>query len=226
MNSKGMYVYQKHVLLNDQETNRNGICTFTREQAIRELYAKGQRDSFQNADLYLDADDVNEDKLSFKTFEFHKGLNWGVGVMSGYNRIGCIWTGHDYNLQEAYFRGEMGGTGTFITDATSSTGYANAVAGVFGGTSLWDNNNSSNAVLETYYNTTHDARFIAAMKKSVKHLIFTQANSMAMNGLSSTDKIIDITPWWQPMLITIDVVLGVIAVAGVVVLVLFRGKTK
>ena len=225
LNSKGMFVYQKHVLLNDQETSRGGLCTFANEQSIREIYLKAQRDSIQNADLYL----VNQDKklgdeYSFKNFDFEKGLNWGVGIMTGLNRIGCMWTGHDYNLQEAVLRGEMGATGAFITDSTNSTGYANAVAGVFGGTSLYDNNNSSNAILQEYFNRTNDARLIAAMKKSVKAVTYSVVNSCAMNGIASTDIIIPITPYWIPLFISIDAILFVLMAAGIVLLILFRNN--
>ena len=144
--------------------------------------------------------------------------------MTGLNRIGCMWTGHDYNLQEAVLRGEMGATGAFITDSTNSTGYANAVAGVFGGTSLYDNNNSSNAILQEYFNRTNDARLIAAMKKSVKAVTYSVVNSCAMNGIASTDIIIPITPYWIPLFISIDAILFVLMAAGIVLLILFRNN--
>lgn len=38
--SKGTICYVKHMFLNDQETNREGICTYVTEQAIREIYLK------------------------------------------------------------------------------------------------------------------------------------------------------------------------------------------
>ncbi len=38
--SKGTIAYVKHMFLNDQETNREGICTYATEQAIREIYLK------------------------------------------------------------------------------------------------------------------------------------------------------------------------------------------
>ena len=37
----GVYAYIKHFALNDQETNRYGqLCTWSTEQAIREIYLK------------------------------------------------------------------------------------------------------------------------------------------------------------------------------------------
>ena len=37
----GVYAYIKHYALNDQETNRYGqLCTWSTEQAIREIYLK------------------------------------------------------------------------------------------------------------------------------------------------------------------------------------------
>ena len=36
--AKGVVCYLKHFAMNDQETDRLGICTFAKEQAIREVY--------------------------------------------------------------------------------------------------------------------------------------------------------------------------------------------
>ena len=35
---KGVFCYIKHFAINDQETNRKGVATFSNEQAIREIY--------------------------------------------------------------------------------------------------------------------------------------------------------------------------------------------
>lgn len=40
LQNHGVICYIKHFALNDQETNRQGICTFSNEQAIREIYLK------------------------------------------------------------------------------------------------------------------------------------------------------------------------------------------
>ena len=41
--SKGVYVYNKHFAFNDQETGRDGICVWTNEQAAREIYPSSSR---------------------------------------------------------------------------------------------------------------------------------------------------------------------------------------
>ena len=38
--SKGVYVYNKHFVLNDQEEQRQGIGTWCNEQALREIYLR------------------------------------------------------------------------------------------------------------------------------------------------------------------------------------------
>ncbi|HBK02017.1 MAG TPA: hypothetical protein DDY77_03170, partial [Clostridiales bacterium] len=39
-NDKGFYTYVKHFAINDQETNRTGVCTWLNEQSMREIYLK------------------------------------------------------------------------------------------------------------------------------------------------------------------------------------------
>ena len=45
--SKGTIPYFKHFFLNDQETNRIGVCTFSNEQAIREIYLRAFEYAFE-----------------------------------------------------------------------------------------------------------------------------------------------------------------------------------
>ena len=45
---KGVYGYIKHFALNDQEDYRNGLTTFSNEQAIREIYLKPFQTCFRS----------------------------------------------------------------------------------------------------------------------------------------------------------------------------------
>ena len=88
--SKGVYVYVKHLALNDQETNRMDVCTFANEQAIREIYLKN----------------------------FEKAVVDGQarGIMTSFNRIGVRNAEGHYNLITEVLRNEWGFKGVSITD--------------------------------------------------------------------------------------------------------------
>lgn len=91
--SKGMFVYIKHFVVNDQETNRNTTCTWLTEQALRELY--------------------------LKPFEMSVKQGGATGVMGSMNRIGYRYTVGSYALMTQLLRGEWGFTGGVITDFTT-----------------------------------------------------------------------------------------------------------
>ncbi|MBE7088707.1 MAG: beta-glucosidase [Clostridiales bacterium] len=88
--SKGVYTQLKHFAVNDQETNRSGVCTWLSEQSLREIY--------------------------LKPFELAVKEGGTMGMMSSFNRIGSLWTGGDYRLLTEVLRNEWGFRGMVITD--------------------------------------------------------------------------------------------------------------
>lgn len=93
--SKGMFVYIKHFVVNDQETNRNTTCTWLPEQALRELY--------------------------LKPFEMSIKEGEAAGIMGSMNRIGFRKTVGSYPLMTQLIREEWGFHGGVITDFTTYT---------------------------------------------------------------------------------------------------------
>lgn len=89
-NSMGVYCYPKHFALNDQETNRSGVCVWSNEQAIREIY--------------------------LKAFEIVVKEGNNHGLMSSYNRIGTVWSGGCEQLLTTVLREEWGFEGAVATD--------------------------------------------------------------------------------------------------------------
>ena len=89
-NQGGIVTYVKHFALNDQETNRSGIATWSNEQAIREVY--------------------------LKAFEYVIKEGNATGIMTSYNRIGTVWAGGNYELITEVLRGEWGFQGMVISD--------------------------------------------------------------------------------------------------------------
>ena len=86
---KGVYVYLKHCVLNDQETDRHGIGTWANEQTIRELY--------------------------LRPFEIAIEEGGAACVMTGFNRIGTKWTGA-HGFVNTVLRAEFGMSGMAISD--------------------------------------------------------------------------------------------------------------
>lgn len=167
--SKGVYVYLKHVALNDSESSRMGVNTWLNEQTAREIYLEV-------------ADKAIVD-----------GGAWCT--MSGFNRWGATWCGKYENLQNNYLRGELGMRGMSITDYSGGSHYMDATDALLAGTEIWDSPTPLHTeILNAYEN---DATIVTAMREAVHKILYTVVNSNAMNGWSSADRLEVIIPWWK-----------------------------
>lgn len=190
--SKGVYVYMKHFALNDQDTGRDGLCVWTNEQAAREIY--------------------------LQAFEYPIEQANALCVMTSFNRLGTTWAGGDYNLLTNILRNEFGMKGIILTDFSNSNNYMDVVQGVVAGGNAWDANDANKwpAKLKEYKD---NATVCNAMRDASKHILYTVANSNAMNGVSENVQIVEVRAWWQTAIIVLDVVFGVLAVGSAVMLV-------
>lgn len=190
--SKGVYVYMKHFALNDQDTGRDGLCVWTNEQAAREIY--------------------------LQAFEYPIEQANALCVMTSFNRLGTTWAGGDYNLLTNILRSEFGMKGIILTDFSNSNNYMDVVQGVVAGGNAWDANDANKwpAKLKEYKD---NATVCNAMRDASKHILYTVANSNAMNGVSENVQIVEVRAWWQTAIIVLDVVFGVLAVGSAVMLV-------
>ena len=183
--SKGVYVYLKHVALNDSESSRRGVNTWLNEQAAREIYLEV-------------ADKAITD-----------GGAWSV--MSGFNRWGAYWCGAYDNLLTGFLRGELGMRGMIITDYSGSSKYMDLADGLIAGSDIWDSPDPTiHTTLAPKYE--NDAYIVTEMRESMHKILYTVANSNAMNGWSSADRLKVITPWWKTALYALDTVLAVLTV--------------
>lgn len=178
--SKGCYVYNKHLVLNDQECNRNGISTWVNEQTMREIYLK----PFQMA---------IEDGNAFN-------------IMSAFNRLGVYWCGEDYNLLTVFLRKECGMKGFVVTDWFDS-GYMGLGSGIMAGNDLPDGTRDASELNK--YKTGYGA-VAWAMRESAHRILYTVVHSNAMNGIDNSMEIIVIPPKWPNTLKTVEVVLTVL----------------
>ncbi|MBQ1492740.1 MAG: glycoside hydrolase family 3 C-terminal domain-containing protein, partial [Blautia sp.] len=168
--SKGVYVYLKHFAMNDQESGRDGIGIWTNEQAARELYLQAFEYPITEAGAYC--------------------------VMTSFNRMGALWAGGDYNLLTNILRGEWNMAGFAITDFSNNNNYMDVVQGVLAGGDAWDCNDDGKwvAKLEKYED---DPQVVSALREATKHILYTVANSNAMNGASANTHEIEVRAPWE-----------------------------
>ena len=153
-------------------------------------------------------------------------------MMSSLNRIGTTWAGKHRGLLTEVLRNEWGYIGIVETDAavgvhmTAPNIYAE---GVVAGNDLWMGG-GSDGVFNAYKN---NAKVINAARESAHRLIYTVLHSNAMNGVTSSTRIVKVATWWEQAL-DIGKIVSVVAfsltasmlVASVVITILCNKKNK
>ena len=203
MQEKGAITFLKHFFGNEQETNRNGVSTFMSQQAVREVYLEA----------------------------FKAGITEGKtkGIMGGFNRIGCTWTGAHYGLMTEVLRGEFEWTGIADTDAVFGySPYMGFKCGLMAGTTMWATSGTGvyDAVIE---DVLQDAQLVGKLREASHYLLYNVVNSLAFNGISQDSRVVPVTPYWEVILYVIIGVLSVVTVgsaAMVVVGTVQGGKKK
>lgn len=191
---KGQVIVVKHLVLNEQETNRSGVATFTNEQALRENYLR----AFEGLAAYGDL----------------------KGVMATYNRIGLLGTASEYDLMTTVLRNEWGSDCYAITDLNSPVaGLYDGNAMIAAGTSIILNSGSFNATSGSSVSQTlspanikADATLLTATREACHRMLYVFVNSVSMNGVSSTAQVVTITPWYQTVILVCEVVFTISAV--------------
>lgn len=171
--SKGVYVYNKHFVLNDQENNRAGIATWVNEQALRENYLRAFELPIVNADAKC--------------------------VMTAFNRLGAQWAGAYTELLTDWLRGEAGMEGFAVTDMYDDT-YMVKANEVVAGNDIPDNYVGDDISQFAAYGpngATPNAAVAQALRTSSKRVLYTVLHSRGMDGISSNTQIVSVTPWWQ-----------------------------
>ena len=215
---KGVHVYNKHLVLNEQENTRHGLSTWTTEQALREIY--------------------------LRPFELSIEIGNAYNVMASLNRLGTQVAPGSAALAENYLRGEAGMKGIVVTDMyTDMTGYRSIAPyfqmtyGIYyGGCDLPDGNNIQTPDKEEgmFNKFGPDAngygdysRMAWKVREAAKRVLFSSAHSNAMNGLSSKTQLHQVLASWQIILIMVNAVLGLLLAVSVIWTVLsYRRRRK
>ena len=152
----GVYSFMKHFALNDQETNRtNMLCTWSNEQAMREIY--------------------------LKPFELCVKEGGCTAVMSSFNYIGNKYAGANTELLNTVLRGEWGFRGMVLTDYFGGYGYQDADIQIRNGNDFCltpQATDFSNVTDQT------SATSVLAMRQAAHNILYTTANSRAYGGNS------------------------------------------
>lgn len=184
----GVFVTLKHFALNEQETHRAGVLTWSTEQAMREIYFKSFEIAIKAAkeDCIVRADGERIDG---------EGAVKSMGVMSSFNRIGRRWAGGDYRLLTSILRDEWGFEGLVICDFNTCSHmivkdmvYAGGDLNLeMVGTNVWKNVDANSAA------------DVSVLRQASKNILYTIANSNAYRG-----NFVMHMPVWQIVMIVVD----------------------
>jgi beta-glucosidase len=199
--SNGVHCFVKHFALNESETGRHGVQEWISEQALRENY--------------------------FRAFEIVFEEGKAYNVMTAFNRIGTTAVANSVKIANI-LRNEFGMPGIIETDyAGDMTGgscepYVSRIVNVYTGASeLNETNYGVDATdytggTHTYADyapntgTIHSGKLAWAMRSAAKSILKAALTSEAINGFTSGDEIIRITPPWQVLVISGEVATAVL----------------
>ena len=184
LQAKGVIAHVKHLAFNDEEAQRNGIAVWLNEQAAREIY--------------------------LTPFEYTLSPEYGNShaVMTSFNRIGGVWAGAHKGLITV-LRDEFAFDGYSITDMASSNGasYMTYQDGILNATDVFLGAGTDTS-LDKFKNSPTYAH---AMRRACHKILYSVANySVAMNGISSSTAMSSKTPWWQSLIIGLEIGAGVL----------------
>ena len=190
----GKTTFMKHFACNDQDFNRMGLYTWMNEQALREIY--------------------------LRTFE--EGVKYGdsTGIMTSFNRIGCIWAGGNEALMTGILRYEWGFKGCIITDMTENEDNMDSAANLRAGGNLNLGGDSDPVVtLSTSSTGRVQRRMRQAIKEYVYAYIHASWKNVTYNQSADPSEAVVVTEpkeswqWWRPTLISVDILIyGALAI--------------
>mgnify|MGYP002510658178 FL=1 len=149
----GVYSFMKHFALNDQETHRTDmLCTWSNEQAIREIYLK----PFE---------------MCVKNYE-----GKSMAVMSAFNYIGNKYAGANPELLNTVLRNEWGFRGMVLTDYFGGYGYQDADIQIRNG---GDFCLTPQMIEVSGLTDKTSGTSLQAARQACKNILYTTANSRA-----------------------------------------------
>lgn len=190
--SKGVLVNIKHAAFNDQEVNRSGVATFMSEQKARELELRNLQQAFEGKGKPASFYDNEEYDDTYTT--------GASGVMTSYNRIGAVASSANRGVTVDIMRNEWGFKGYNVTDFTGVSIKAAPKESILAGTTAFCGFGSASGSVAEYWKgdvLSKDEDMCAAIKNNIKYILFSLANSNALNGVNSTTKRVELMTGWR-----------------------------
>ncbi len=188
MQNKGLIAGPKHFAGNDQETNRNQICTFMTEQRYRQECMKPFEGSFIEGGA--------------------------MGVMGMMGRVGCKASMVCTPLITTVLRGEWGYKGIVITDAGGmENSYQPTAECILAGVDAFCLTSRS-SVLIAEITKNDDGDLLEALRQVNKRFYYTRVRTNMINGLTSETTVSDVTPWWKIAMIAVDSAVALLALGS------------
>ena len=188
MSDKGLAGNFKHFFLNEQENGRQGISTFSNEQAMREIYLRA----------------------------FEGGITDGaLAIMTSYNRLGCVYIAQDPVTLNALLRDEWGFCGYTITDYIQQGEYSSTLDTVINGTDMFGGSDRGTEIQQfVLRNRSTSGEVVERLQESAKRILWSLSNTNMMNGLTSDAVLSDTMYWWQAAILGIQIGAGVLTAAS------------
>lgn len=209
--SKGCIVNVKHVAFNDQEINRSGVAVFMTEQKAREMELRNFQQAFE----------ANGKPASFEGKEEYANLYTvgALGMMSSFNRIGAVAPSANKGVMVDIIRNEWGFRGYNVTDFTGVTMKAAPKESLLFGTTAFCGMGSPN-LNDSYSHGWSadtfkgDRDMLLAIKQNAHYTLYALANSLAMNGINSTSRIVQLMTWWRAAYISLITIFAVVTLTS------------
>ena len=191
-----------------------GVYTYAKHFALND-----QETNRDTTGLLTWANEQAMRELYFRPFEICVKEGKTNAMMSSFNRIGVEWTGGSYRLLTTVLRDEWGFEGMVITDFNLKT-YMNVDQMLRAGGDI-------NLSPSGKPSSTSTATDITVMRRAIKNILFTVANSNAMNGSGPNVVWGYALPYWVIWLILANVFLLVLtATLGALMFISFSKYKK
>lgn len=187
--SHGVYVYNKHFALNDQETNRGGVGVWANEQTIRENYLRAFEIPIEESDALC--------------------------IMTTFARFGVSLATTDYNLITSWARGECGLRGFMVTDTWRAiSAFTPFYAVLQAGVDLPDGTVEAEQLNQYSGADGNYGGLAQIMRESAHRVLYITAQSNLMNGILPGSEFVEVMPWWSVLVLAMMAVGAVLCVGS------------
>lgn len=180
-NSKGAYVFIKHFALHD---DGGGTAISFVDGNMSVAGYRGAMNTSKTSGLSVWADEQTVREVYLKPFQLAVEKGEARAAMSAFNRFGSTWAGGSYELLTEVLRNEWGFKGFVVTDI-AIYGFLDGDQMIRAGGDLvlqssMGDSTKCGKVGGNDYTAQYNATQVTAMRKAAKNILYTVANSNAM----------------------------------------------